>query len=120
MKNYAEVMNVVLSVLIANAGLISEDEAAELVGVSPRRFRVIFRSVFGESFRVMRVRIRMEAARKQLVETNRSIADICEVLGYSKRDKMERLFKEHFGVTPAQYRHTQKIIQNDRSGGRHK
>ena len=111
MNAHAESMNAVLTALFAKEGQLSEAEAAQIAQLSPRRFRTIFRTTFGETFRVLRLRVRMEAARKRLVETDRSISDITEGLGYSRRAKLERPFKEHFGVTPAQYRKNQKFLE---------
>ena len=104
MNRHAESFNMVFSALVASEGLLSELDAAAIVGLSPRRFRTVFRSISGETFRVLRLRIRMMAARRRLLETKQSITTISEQLGYSNRHKLEASFKEAFLMTPSQFR----------------
>jgi AraC-like DNA-binding protein len=116
--NHHDAINRIMTLLVRSEGQLTESEASRMVGVSPRRFRGIFVERFGEPFRVVRLAIRMEAARKRLLETTDSISAISAQLGYSERDKLERSFKERFQVTPAQYReyYRKNILRNDRSG----
>ena len=50
---------------------------------------------------------RMQVARKRLVDSNASIIDIAEGVGYQSEASFGRLFKKHFGVGPARYRRDQ-------------
>ncbi|OPA76330.1 hypothetical protein BVG16_19255 [Paenibacillus selenitireducens] len=47
---------------------------------------------------------RLDQARAFLEESNTSIAEIAEKTGYTSSSYFHRMFKKHFGVTPADYR----------------
>lgn len=46
----------------------------------------------------------MEYAAKQLTETDISIGEIAELVGYSKQTKFTKAFKAYYDVTPSEYR----------------
>ena len=48
--------------------------------------------------------VQMEKAKVLLTQTNGSIGHISEELGFSNPNYFGRLFKQHTGITPGQYR----------------
>ena len=51
------------------------------------------------------VRIRrLEYAREALLDGRRSISDVALAAGFADQSHLTRLFRGHFGVTPAEYR----------------
>ena len=48
--------------------------------------------------------IRLKKARQLLEETDLSVADIAEQVGYHNKGYFYKLFTRKYGVTPAQYR----------------
>lgn len=103
-SRYAQLMSIVVEALVRSEGRLLEAEAAALISRSPRRFRGIFLEVYGETFRVVRVRVRMQAAGRRLRETSESVAAISQRLGYSRPAKFVISFKREFRITPSQYR----------------
>jgi LacI family transcriptional regulator len=49
-------------------------------------------------------RVRIEEAKRLLVETDRSIADIGRAAGFGHQDLFSRVFRRSVGVTPSQFR----------------
>lgn len=47
---------------------------------------------------------KLEMAKRMLVETDLSVAEIAERLSYSNAQNFIRLFKKHMDITPGQYR----------------
>ena len=51
---------------------------------------------------------RMQVARKRLIDTNSTIIEIAEGVGYQSEASFGRIFKKHFGIGPAGYRRNHK------------
>lgn len=49
-------------------------------------------------------RVRIEAAKRYLVETDRSIANISRITGFGHQDLFSRVFRRNVGLTPSQFR----------------
>jgi LacI family transcriptional regulator len=50
-------------------------------------------------------RVRIEAAKQMLVETDKSIAHISRATGFGHQDLFSRVFRRSVGLTPSQFRH---------------
>ncbi len=83
---------------------ISVSDLAEKYYMSPNYFSTIFKKQTGESTISYMKRIRLEKAKKDLAETDRSIAEIAELIGYNDSQYFFKLFKKETGMTPLQYR----------------
>ena len=46
----------------------------------------------------------MQKAAQLLKDSDRSVGSICEELGYSNRTYFNRIFMQHYGLTPSEYR----------------
>jgi AraC-like DNA-binding protein len=77
--------------------------AAEL-GLSYSRFRTLFRKHTGRSPRQYQLDIRMNRAMELLKESQRTVTEISEMLGFSAVYYFSRLFKQRVGKTPGQFR----------------
>jgi AraC-like DNA-binding protein len=53
---------------------------------------------------------RMQVARQRLIETSASIIEIAEEVGYQSEAAFGRVFKKHFGIAPASYRRSKKVL----------
>ena len=53
----------------------------------------------------------MQKAENMLTETDKSISDICEELGYSNRTYFNRIFRERYGLTPSDFRKEKASIK---------
>jgi AraC-like DNA-binding protein len=77
---------------------------ARVAGLSPAHFSREFRRVFGESPHRYLLTRRMERAAALLRTTDRSVADICAMVGLSSVGSFTSSFRRTFGVTPVAYR----------------
>jgi AraC family transcriptional regulator len=79
-------------------------EIANIVGVHPthlaRSFKKHYRTTVGEYLR----RLRLEWATRQLSETEDSIAEIASAAGFYDQSHFSHLFKQHTGLSPAEFR----------------
>lgn len=94
-------------------GLLSESAAAGLIYRSCRTLRRWFTTLHGESFNATQLRIKLSYGARLLMETDLTIPEISDRLGYSERNKFERPFKKMYGWTPADYRerHSRMAVQ---------
>lgn len=82
----------------------SINAVARSLGLSPGRFTQLFREVHGVPPRAWLSRCRMERARRLLAESDASIQQIAEDLGYSDLFFFSRHFKRHVGLSPLVWR----------------
>ncbi|HET6979264.1 MAG TPA: AraC family transcriptional regulator [Pyrinomonadaceae bacterium] len=79
-------------------------EIANTVGVHPttlaRTFKKHYRTTVGEYLR----QLRLDWASRQLSETRDSIAEIAAAAGFYDQSHFNHLFKQHTGLTPAEFR----------------
>lgn len=83
---------------------ISLNLLAEKFHLSAQYISQLFKSEIGVNFLAYLTNIRMEQAKKLLLSTALSIADISEKCGYSDYRVFTKAFKKTEGVTPSQYR----------------
>jgi transcriptional regulator GlxA family with amidase domain len=80
------------------------DHLAERVAMSPRNFARIFTREMGATPARYLLRLRIEAARRLLEQTDKGPAQIAHACGFSSADLMRRGFQRLLGTTPARYR----------------
>lgn len=83
---------------------LSMKEMAELAGLSSTQFNVRFRTLLRMSPTEYVVRLRIEAAQQQLLQTDRDISDIGMDVGFFDQSHFTRRFREITGMTPLAYR----------------
>lgn len=83
---------------------VSVDQLAREVGISTAQLRRHFHRRFGASPREYLNRVRLEDARQLLETTDLSAGDIAGRIGFHSASHFNTLFKNAFGVPPAQYR----------------
>jgi len=74
-------------------------------GMSPRNFARVFRREVGVTPAVYVEAQRVEAARRLLEGTTRTVADVAEACGFGRVETMHRAFRRVLRVAPGQYRH---------------
>ena len=97
-------MEQIYRALLTTRGQLTQTEAARLVYLSPSTFSHQFTKHAGKSFRAARLEIKLQVAATLFQQTNLSIPEVARHLGYSERYKLERSFKQHYGITPTEYR----------------
>lgn len=79
---------------------------ADRAAMSPRHFTRLFTSEVGEAPGAYVERIRTEAARRQLVQTDDTVTVIATRCGFGTAETMRRNFIRRLGVSPDHYRKT--------------
>jgi transcriptional regulator GlxA family with amidase domain len=74
-------------------------------GMSPRNFARVFRREVGVTPAVYVEAQRVEAARRLLEGTTRTVAAVAEACGFGRVETMHRAFRRVLRVAPGQYRH---------------
>lgn len=81
-------------------------DLARRAAMSPRHFTRVFTEEVGEAPGAYVERIRTEAARRQLEETDDTVVTIATRCGFGTAETMRRNFIRRVGVSPDQYRKT--------------
>jgi AraC-like DNA-binding protein len=79
-------------------------DMARAAQLSPAHFSREFRAAFGESPHQYLLTRRLERAATLLRSTDRTVADICFMVGLSSVGSFTTSFRRMFGTTPTQYR----------------
>ena len=80
-------------------------EAAERLGTDTGRLHRYFEERVGMDFRTWRTRLRLEDAKRMLLEQpRRQAAEIARLVGFSDRSNFARQFRAYTGRTPAEWR----------------
>jgi AraC-like DNA-binding protein len=77
---------------------------ARAAGLSSAHFSRLFKQAFGESPHGYLLTRRLERAAALLRNTDRSVADVCVMVGLSSVGSFTTSFKRMFGSTPTEYR----------------
>lgn len=89
--------------------VLSLDSVAEVFGISPVYLSAWFKKNAGINFSQYITKVRMEEARKILLEEECiKVSDVAELVGISSISTFIRQFKNYYGCSPDQYRQTIK------------
>lgn len=86
------------------AGDLRVERLAERAGMSPRNFARIYAATIGVTPARMVEKIRIEAVRRSLEETDMPIKRIAAACGFQQEERLRRAFARQVGTTPAEYR----------------
>lgn len=82
----------------------SLDQLATRVGLSKFHFDRLFKSAMGVSPSRHHINLRMDAAKRLLRETKKSVVEIALDVGYTNPSHFARLFRRETGLSPSDYR----------------
>lgn len=85
----------------------SASEMAHMVNMSSSYFSQCFKQITGKTYTDYLRDIRMERAKEYLKGTTHTIQWIAENVGYRDEKYFSRLFREHIGMLPSDYRQSQ-------------
>ena len=100
----ATVRNVQESIEAEPGAAHSISELGRRAAMSPRHFTRVFTDEVGEAPGAYVERIRTEAARRQLEETDETVTVIATRCGFGTAETMRRNFVRRMGISPDQYR----------------
>ena len=85
-------------------GDINEMSAAEHFGYSACYFSRFFKSNMGITYKEFLTRMRLNAAKDRLTDTQKSVLEIAMDCGFSDARGLINMFNKYEGITPLQYR----------------
>jgi transcriptional regulator GlxA family with amidase domain len=85
-------------------GDLSTSALAARVAMSERNFQRVFTREVGKSPALYVEEVRLEAVRRKLETSTRSLEEIAAACGFNSADVMSRSFQRHLKTTPAEYR----------------
>jgi AraC-like DNA-binding protein/mannose-6-phosphate isomerase-like protein (cupin superfamily) len=83
---------------------VSLDDVARLVHVSPSRVRHVFKDVTGVSFKEYVTQVRITEAKRLLLGTELSVADVARAVSWSNLHQFYKVFHRSCGMSPGEYR----------------
>ena len=81
-------------------------ETAEVFHFNPNYLSRIIKTNTGQTFTQLLQTIRLKKATMLLKSTGISVAEIAHLVGYQNLTHFYRLFRENYGISPAEYRET--------------
>lgn len=92
------------------------EELARMLGISSSYFSMLFKQHFSETFVEYVTKQRMELAQSMLAFSDKSITQICKLVGYQERRYFTKVFLKHVGMTPSEYREANRAAGNVQHG----
>ncbi|MDF2941951.1 MAG: response regulator [Herbinix sp.] len=83
---------------------ITLEEVSNQIGFNPTYFSSLFKKETGQNFLEYLTDTRIQAAKQLLADTNRSVIQVSEEVGYIDIKHFTKLFKKATGLTPSEYR----------------
>lgn len=85
----------------------SVEDIARECNVSSTHFRRLFKEYAGKSPVQYRTELKINYAKRMLCESDMSVSEISEALGFESDSYFCRVFKNRTGITPSEYRNSQ-------------
>ena len=82
---------------------------AEIFNYNSAYLGKIFKSYTGQSFNTYLDKIRIEKAKKLLIEENLKVYEVCDNIGYKNIDYFHSKFKKYVGVSPLNYKKQKEL-----------
>jgi len=80
------------------------DDITRHFGISRVKLCNMFRSELDTTFHVFITKQKMDEAKRLLKNTDRSLSEVSEFLGFSSQSHFQNTFRKHVGITPVEYR----------------
>ncbi|WP_343703282.1 AraC family transcriptional regulator [Chitinophaga sp.] len=83
---------------------VSLNDAAAIAGMTPNAFCKYFKRITRKTFMETVIEYRINYATQQLIQSNKSITDICYDSGFGDVSHFYKMFRGKMGVSPLHYR----------------
>lgn len=90
--------------------MLTNEQLARECRISEVYFRKLFTKEFGVSPKQYVIELRLQRAKQLLGEGAHGISEISELCGFASPYHFCRLFKQHTGMTPSEYRTANQIL----------
>jgi AraC-like DNA-binding protein len=85
---------------------ITLDDLSNISLMSPFHLLRQFKKNYGITPHQYLMNCRLEQAKRNILTTDKSLTDICFMIGFKDMSSYSKLFKRKYGLSPQQYRHT--------------
>ncbi|RYG22738.1 AraC family transcriptional regulator, partial [bacterium] len=83
---------------------LTDASVAQQLGLSTSHFRFLFKQATGQPFHKYLVSLRLEKARRMLVEQGLPVGTVAKAVGFSALSHFSRAFAQRFSVSPTSLR----------------
>ncbi|MBI3721195.1 MAG: helix-turn-helix transcriptional regulator, partial [Fimbriimonas ginsengisoli] len=83
---------------------LRDQAVAEQLGLSTSHFRYLFREATGQPFHQYVTALRLEKARRLLIESAQPVSEIAGAVGFGGLSHFSRAFSQRFSISPANFR----------------
>ena len=87
---------------------ISLDDIADSVNLNPRYICALLKKATGTSYLTRLHTERIRATKQYLIETDMTVDEIAQHVGYNSSPQLSRVFKKYENMTPTDYRNSYK------------
>jgi YesN/AraC family two-component response regulator len=84
---------------------VTLEDVADQVCLSPKYFSRVFKEIVGDGFNEYRISVKITQACALLKESDYTVTEIANRLGYQNLESFIRMFEKIMSVSPMQYRH---------------
>ena len=81
---------------------------ANMSGLGPKKLQLGFGLLYNKTINEYIRQLKLEIARDQLNNTNQTISEIVYQIGFKSRSYFSKIFSEHYGILPTEYRKKMK------------
>jgi AraC-like DNA-binding protein len=101
-----------ISILNRNfAKNLTDTAVAEQLNLSTSHFRFLFKEVTGQPFHKYLIGLRLEKARRLLLEANMPVSDVAASVGFNGLAHFSRAFAQRFAVSPTSLRRSSVSVE---------
>lgn len=96
---------------------VTLNDIANYVNLSPQHFSKIFKEATGFGYIEWINNLRITKARELMNSTDKTIKEICFLVGYNDPNYFSRIFKKYIGISPTDYilEREQKVIEEEKN-----
>ena len=103
-----------LSFIAANCHRnIGQDDVARAVLTETRTLQNRFRKILDRPIASVIRQVRINRAKRELTQSNRSMSDIARDIGFSSSERLNEVFRRELGISPSQYRKQHQLGKNE-------
>lgn len=88
---------------------IGQDDVARAIGAETRTLQSRFRKVLDRPIAATIRQVRIERAKRELVQSDRSMQEIARDVGFGEPARMNEVFRRELDVTPSEYRRQRQV-----------
>jgi AraC-like DNA-binding protein len=100
-RGVAKVIDYIHANVCANISLAA---MAQIAGVSPNHFVLLFTKATGLTPHQYVLQVRIESAKLQLKDKTLSIAEVSRLTGFRAQEHFTKVFRKIVGITPREFR----------------